>query len=123
MLSRRSRRLVRFVFASLAGITVASGVAAGHVRFVTDTEDVGEALQFLADALTDPLNAALLGGGGIGVLVAIVVYLRTEPFQRDVAVFRDVMIGYTDLLSWLLRLGFGLPLVGAGFAGDRKSVV
>lgn len=117
MLTRRSRQLVRFVFASLAGITVASGVVAGHVRFVTDTSDVGEALQFLVDAFTTPLNAVLLGGGGIGTLVAIVVYLQVEPFQRDVEVFRDVMTGYSDLLSWLLRLGFGLPLVGAGFTG------
>lgn len=96
---------------------VCSGVVAAHVRFVTDTQDFGEGLAFLADALTDPFNAAVLGGGGLATLVALAVYLRVRPFQRDIEVFRGVMTGYRDLVPWLLRLGFGLPLVGAGFAG------
>jgi uncharacterized membrane protein YphA (DoxX/SURF4 family) len=87
------------------------------VRFVTDTRDVGERFAFLAEALTDPVNAAVLGGGSLAALAALGVYLRVQPFQRDIEVFRDVMTGYRDLLPWLLRLGFGLPLVGAGFAG------
>ncbi|WP_336134156.1 DoxX family protein [Natronomonas amylolytica] len=96
---------------------VYSGVAAAHVRFVTNTEQAGEGLAFLADALTDPVNAAVLGGGGLATLGVLGLYLRVRPFQRDISVFRDVMTGYRDLLPWLLRLGFGLPLVGAGFAG------
>jgi uncharacterized membrane protein YphA (DoxX/SURF4 family) len=96
---------------------VCSGVVAAHVRFVTNAEQAGEGLAFLADALTDPINAAVLGGGGLATLGALAIYLRIRPLQRDIAVFRDVMTGYRDLLPWLLRLGFGLPLVGAGFAG------
>jgi uncharacterized membrane protein YphA (DoxX/SURF4 family) len=96
---------------------VCSGVAAAHVRFVTNAEQAGEGLAFLADSLTTPVNAAVLGGGGLATLGALVIYLRVRPLQRDIAVFRDVMTGYRDLLPWLLRLGFGLPLVGAGFAG------
>ncbi|WP_096391342.1 DoxX family protein [Halopenitus persicus] len=96
---------------------VCSEAAAAHVRFVTNAEQAGEGLAFLADALTDPVNAVVLGGGGLATLGALVVYLRVRPLQRDIAVFRDVMTGYRDLLAWLLRLGFGLPLVGAGFAG------
>ncbi|MUW15797.1 DoxX family membrane protein, partial [Halorubrum sp. CBA1125] len=49
--------------------------------------------------------------------VAVVTYRRVHVLDRDVAAFRTVMREYRDLLPWLLRLGFGLPLVGAGFAG------
>jgi len=117
MSSSRAYRVGRLLVASLAGVVLASGVAAGHVRFVTDTTEVGEALRFLLDAFTDPLNALLLGGGAIATFVAAAAYLAFEPFDRDVTVFRSVMTDYRDLLPWLLRLGFGLPLVGAGFAG------
>ncbi|GAB3423541.1 DoxX family protein [Haloparvum alkalitolerans] len=117
MRDRHTARGAAWAVAMLVGIALASGIAAAHVRFVTDTEEAGEALRFLAGALTDPLHLAALGGGALAVLVAIVVYLKTEALNRDVAVFRGVMESYRDLLPWLLRLGFGLPLVGAGFAG------
>lgn len=86
-------------------------------RFVTDTDQAGDGLAFLGDALTDPVNAAVLGGGVLATLAALGLYLRVRSLQPDVGVFRQVMTGYRDLLPWLLRLGFGLPLVGAGFAG------
>jgi uncharacterized membrane protein YphA (DoxX/SURF4 family) len=34
-----------------------------------------------------------------------------------VAVLRETLDGYRDLVPWMLRLAMGLPLVGAGFAG------
>ncbi|MES3518383.1 MAG: DoxX family protein [Natronomonas sp.] len=111
------RRIVAWIGATLGGIGLASGVAAGHVRYVTDAETAGDGLAFLIDALTDPLNVAVLGVGGVAAAAAVVLYLRVQPFRRDAEVFRDVMTSYTDLLPWLLRLGFGLPMVGAGFAG------
>ncbi len=109
--------IARVVVALGVVAVVCSEAAAAHVRFVTNAEQAGEGLAFLADALTDPVNALVLGGGGLATLGALGVYLRVRPLQRDVGVFRDVMTGYRDLLPWLLRLGFGLPLVGAGFAG------
>jgi uncharacterized membrane protein YphA (DoxX/SURF4 family) len=117
MVTHTAKRLSRALVTIGAVSVVCSGVVAAHVRFVTDTQNVGEGFAFLADALTDPFNAAVLGGGALAVLVALGVYLRVQPLQRDIEVFRDVMTGYRDLLPWLLRLGFGLPLVGAGFAG------
>lgn len=100
-----------------AVLLTAPGVVAGHVRYVTDTDEAGDGVAFLVDALTDPVNAAVLGGGVVATALALAMYLRFRPFGRDIAVFREVMAGYRDLLPWLLRLGFGLPLVGAGFAG------
>ncbi len=113
----RFARVVAFALASLLGLVVASGVAAGHVRYVATTEDLGDGIAFLAATLTDPVNVLALGGGAVTVAVAIPIYLRIRIFDRDVAAFRAVMESYSDLLPWLLRLGFGLPLIGAGFAG------
>jgi len=50
------------------------------------------------------------------VLLAL-AYLRYRPARRDVAVFRETVADYRDLLPWLLGLSFGLPLIGAGFSG------
>ncbi|MFQ3320302.1 MAG: putative membrane protein YphA (DoxX/SURF4 family) [Natronomonas sp.] len=117
MPTSRISRCCRWLVATLAGLLAATGVASAHVRYVTDTEDVGEGLQFLASALTDPVNAGVIGGTGLLTVIILLVYLRVQPFQRDIEVFREAMREYSDLLPWLLRLGFGLPLVGAGFAG------
>lgn len=102
---------------SLAGATLVSGIASGHVRYVTTTDEAGEGVAFLMETLTTPLTALALGGGTAAALVSAIAYLQLRPFPRDVSVFRETMRGYSDLVPWLLRLGFGLPLVGSGFAG------
>lgn len=115
----RSRRgvAVGTVTAALIVVAVVTSRAAGHVDYVTDGNGGGGGLEFLVDVLADPLNLALLGGGGLAVIVAAATYLRVRPARRDVAVFRAAMVDYRDLLPWLLRLSLGLPLVGAGFTG------
>lgn len=100
----------------LFGMLLASGVASGHVEYVGDGER-GDAVAFFVEALTSPVVIAALVAGGIGTVAVIVLYLHVRPFSRDIAVFRQAMEGYNDLVPWLLRLGFGLPLIGAGFAG------
>ncbi|MDL5360832.1 DoxX family protein [Halalkalicoccus sp. NIPERK01] len=111
----RARSIVR-VGAMLCGVLFVSGVASGHVEYVGEGER-GDPVAFLAEALSDPVVIGALAAGGIGVVAVIVLYLRVRPFSRDIAVFRRVMVDYSDLVPWLLRLGFGLPLIGAGFAG------
>ncbi len=89
-----------------------------HVVYVTEEDDRGDGLTFLLDVMTEPvvvlsiLLGAILGGA------VVTGYLRWQPARRDLLVGRTVLEGYRDLLPWLLRLGFGLPLVGAGFTGD-----
>lgn len=94
-----------------------AGRAPAHVEYVTDEEGRVAALRFLLDVLSDPVNLFLLAGGFVGALAAALLYLRYRPARRDVAVFRETMREYRDLLPWLVRLGFGLPMVGAGFVG------
>lgn len=90
----------------------------GHVVYVTEEEERGDGLGFLVDVLGDPV---VLAGLLLLVMTAGAVgagYLRWRPLRRDIVLFREVLSGYRDLLPWLLRLGFGLPLIGAGFGGD-----
>ncbi|WP_137285166.1 DoxX family protein [Halorussus salinisoli] len=109
------RRVPPLVFGTLLAV---SGTASAHVRYVVDSaEDVASALQFLVNVLSEPVNAALVGGGAIAVVVVALAYLWFQPAARDFAVLRETLAGYDDLVPWMLRLSVGLPLVGAGFSG------
>jgi uncharacterized membrane protein YphA (DoxX/SURF4 family) len=89
----------------------------GHVEYTAEGGEAVDPLPFLVAVLSDPFNALLLAGGALAVSVAGIGYLRMRPLSRDVAVFRMAVSEYEDLLPWLLRLSFGLPLLGAGFSG------
>lgn len=109
-----SRRLVGTVLAA----ALFARPAAAHVEYVTDGP--GEPLdpfQFLVDVASDPVNAALLGGGVVGLVAAVAGYQRFRPLARDRAVLTAALAEYEAYLPWMLRLSVGLPLVGAGFAG------
>ena len=95
--------------------TVADVIA--HVRYVVDGAPTVRAAKFLAEVLGEPLNAALVGGGGLAVVLAMVAFLRYRPASADVRALRDALSGYQEFVPWMLRLAVGLPLVGAGFAG------
>jgi len=118
------RSLASAVALWVGALLSVSGTASAHVRYVVDSPaDVADALGFLFDVLSEPFNAALLGGGAVGVLVAMLTYLRFRPAARDLAVLRGTLRSYDDLVPWMLRLSVGLPLVGAGFAGYFFSPV
>ncbi|MFB6069070.1 MAG: DoxX family protein, partial [Halobacterium sp.] len=95
----------------------AVGDVVAHVEYVVEGAPTVRAAKFLADVLTDPVNAALVGGGGLAVVAAMLGYLRYRPAGADVEALRDALSGYREFVPWMLRLAVGLPLVGAGFAG------
>jgi len=101
--------------ALLAG--AGTGTASAHVDYVVDGGDVVEAGTFLAETLSTPLNALLVGGGAAAVATGAVAYLQLRPLREDVTAVRAAMADYADLVPWLLRIGIGFPLVGAGFSG------
>lgn len=108
----------------LSTLLAVPGTASAHVDYVVDSAaDVEDALGFLIDVLSDPLNAALVGGGGVAVVVAALAYLMFRPAERDLDVLRSTLAEYGDLVPWMLRLSMGLPLVGAGFGGYFFSPV
>lgn len=95
-----------------------------HVDYVT--EGAGEAvgvLEVLVEVLSNPVNLALFGGGGVALVAVLAGYLRYRPAAYDTAVVRSTFREYVDLVPWMLRLSVGLPLVGAGFAGYFFSPV
>lgn len=101
----------------LVALTTAVGVAGAHEEYVVDEErDVGFA-EFYATALSDPLVVGPLVAGAVAVLVAVVAYRLFDPLQTDLAAFRHAMGEYTPYVPWLLRISFGIPLIGAGFGG------
>lgn len=100
------------------GLWAATTPAGAHVDYVTDEGDgAADGLSFFLEVLAEPANAALLATGVVCVLAVLAGYWLVRPARRDVAVLRETLAGYADLLPWMLRLSVGLPLVGAGFAG------
>ncbi|AUG46919.1 DoxX family protein [Haloarcula taiwanensis] len=111
-------RVPSFIGTAVLTLALLSRPAAAHVDYVTDGP--GEALDAVAFAisvLSNPVNAAVFGVSGVAVTVGLVAYLRVRPTIADIVILRDVLVGYADLVPWMLRLSVGLPLVGAGFQG------
>jgi uncharacterized membrane protein YphA (DoxX/SURF4 family) len=106
------------VLAVLTALWQGVGTASAHVEYVTDGDrsEVGVE-EFLTATLGEPLNLALLAVGGVGAAVVAVGYLRYATRLTDVQVGIRTLRSYRPYLGWMLRLGIGLPLVGAGFSG------
>ena len=113
------RRSVRGAVVAATTILLATRTVTAHVDYVVDagSDTLGEVIRFLAATVSNPLNAALLGAGALGLVGLLAGWVAVRPLARDVAAFRAAMREYTDLVPWLLRISIGLPLVGAGFAG------
>lgn len=117
---RRSRAvtsLVATVGSLLALGALGTGPASAHEEYVADEEYDVSVAEFLTDALTDPFVVGPLLAGGLAALAVLAGYLFVRPVPQDVAAFRDAMGEYTGYVPWLLRISFGLPLIGAGFEG------
>ena len=98
-------------------LLASADTASAHVDYVTPGGDPVEVAAFLAEALSDPFNLAVLGAGAAVLGVLLGAYLRIRPLAADLDVLRASLASYRELLPWLLRLSVGLPLVGAGFSG------
>jgi len=115
-MSVRSRSVAVAALAMFA--TLVARPVAAHVDYVTeDTGDPLDAVAFTVEVLSDPVNAAVFAGGGLATVAGLAVYLWVRPTITDVVVLRETLVGYGDLVPWMLRLAIGLPLVGAGFQG------
>ncbi|MCL9812962.1 DoxX family protein [Natranaeroarchaeum aerophilus] len=120
MISFASRRLwvlLASIVASLALWLSLAGSANAHEEYVVDQEQDVTVVEFLGDALSDPFVVGPLVAGAIGVLAVVVAYLYVQPVQQDIGAFRAAMVEYTEYVPWLLRISFGIPLIGAGFSG------
>ncbi len=110
------RRTTATGIVGLLLVLVASPVSA-HEEYVVDEYDPVAVGEFLTNALTDPFVIGPLLAGGLAVGALAVSYLYLLPFQNDFTTFRLAMGEYIEKVPWLLRISFGVPLIGAGFAG------
>ncbi|WP_290816174.1 DoxX family membrane protein [Halovivax sp.] len=111
------RRVTVGWLAAAAALAGWSGVAVAHEEYVVDEREDVALAAFYRDALSDPAVVGPLLAGGVSLLVAAVVFLYARPGERDVVAFRVAMSEYRDYVPWLLRISFGIPLIGAGFGG------
>lgn len=117
-MSHTFRRVSRMLGVGAAAVALGIvGTVSAHEEYVVDEDRSVGVGEFFADSLTDPFVVAPLLAGALVVAVAIGTYLVVRPFQRDIAAFRTAMDEYTGYVPWLLRISFGIPLIGAGFAG------
>ncbi len=113
-------RLRRSAIAAVVGgvlLWVLSGSARAHEQYVVDDEKDVTVREFLSAVLSEPMSIALLAGGAVAVVLTMAGYLYIQPLQRDIAAFRLAMREYAEYVPWLLRISFGIPLIGAGFGG------
>lgn len=98
------------------------GVVA-HVEYVVSGGQTVDAISFIIEVLSRPLNGLLVAGGGLVVVAVALSYLRVRPFRNDIDALLGALSEYEEYLPWMLRLAVGLPLLGAGFAGYFFSPV
>jgi uncharacterized membrane protein YphA (DoxX/SURF4 family) len=85
-----------------------------HVRYVTPPEPAPDPIGFLLRTLGNPGNLAILVGGALVVLVLLVGWARLRPMEDARLRLVSRAQSYRDLVPWMLRLSFGLVLLGAG---------
>ena len=89
-----------------------------HIGYVVPKDEIGKHaghdFSFLFSALTEPINIFLIIGI-IAVIATIYFLLRKSSFfMKNVAVVRARTKSYFELTSWMMRLGLGIALIGAG---------
>ena len=85
-----------------------------HVRYVTDPELAPDPLGFLLKTLSHVGNVILLGLGALVVLGLVLAWARIRPMEAARLRLVARAESYRDHVPWMLRLSFGLVLLGAG---------
>jgi uncharacterized membrane protein YphA (DoxX/SURF4 family) len=93
------------------------GHVRAHERYVVDGRREMTLGEFFGAIVGDPLSLGLLAGGAGTVGAVVAGYLIVQPLRDDIAAFRLAMREYGEYVPWLLRISFGVPLIGAGFGG------
>jgi uncharacterized membrane protein YphA (DoxX/SURF4 family) len=85
-----------------------------HVRYVTPPDPAPDPLGFLLRTLGNPGNLAILVGGGLVVMALLLAWARLRPLEDARLRLVARAESYRDFVPWMLRLSFGLVLLGAG---------
>ncbi|HET7685332.1 MAG TPA: DoxX family protein [Candidatus Limnocylindria bacterium] len=85
-----------------------------HVRYVTDPQPAADPIGFVLDALANPLHVLALAAGALLVLGLVVAWARLRPMETARRRLVARAESYRPFVPWMLRLSFGLVLLGAG---------
>lgn len=85
-----------------------------HVRYVTDASPSPDPLGFVLEALRDPVTITALAVGAIIAIGAILAWARWRPLEETRLRVIERVRGYVEYVPWILRLSFGLVLIGSG---------
>jgi len=102
---------------SLGFLTFPTPILA-HVGYVVPKDKIdkyaGPDFPFLYGALTEPINIFLIVGT-IAVIAIIYFLLRKSSFfTNSITVVQAKAKSYLELTPWMMRLGLGIALIGAG---------
>ncbi len=90
------------------------GGALKHVSYVTDQEPSPDPVGFVLEVLGQPASLILLLAGAVAVVLAVGAWLRWRPLDEAWSRFGDRAWSYRVYVPWMLRLSFGLVLIGSG---------
>lgn len=85
-----------------------------HVRYVTEPEPAPDPIGFIIDTLSNPGHLALLAAGALVVVALLWAWARLRPMEDARLRLIARVESYRDFVPWMLRLSFGLVLLGAG---------
>ena len=112
-------------FGAIAAAFITAEKASAHVGYILSDAEMakqsGTEWEFLLSALQNPVNLSIMGGTLLASLVVYVVAIRASWVRRKMADIARHAASYEELAPWMLRLGLGIALIGAGLAGNVVS--
>ena len=113
-----AQKLFRIFSIFSLGFLIFPAQSLAHVGYVVSKDEIGKHagpdFPFLYNALTEPINIFLILG--TIVVIAIIYFLLRKNyfFTKKVAVIQARTKSYFELTPWMMRLGLGIALIGAG---------
>lgn len=102
-----------------------AALAFAHVNYVLSDEEIisreGRDFSFLLQPLGDPSDIAIILTAITAILVLYFSLKRSGNFNREALRIKKEAQTYYDLIPWMLRLGLGIALIGAGTSGALIS--
>ncbi len=115
-------KIVRY---GVAAALCVAGTASAHVGYILSDAEMarqsGARWEFLFAALQSPVNLGIMFGTLAASLFVYFVALRIAWVRRKIADIARHAASYEELAPWMLRLGLGISLIGAGLAGNIVS--
>lgn len=109
------------IFFTLVYLLVPSSFVFAHVGYVVSEREIekmaGTDFDFILGSLREPANLLLILVTIAAILLIYFFLKRSNWFISRVVIIGERAESYNELIPWMLRLGVGIALIGAGVAG------